>query len=190
MLTDFDLHLLGEGTHVAAFNKLGARVIEHDGQSGVHFAVWAPNARRINVVGDFNQWQGRANPMRALGSSGYWETFIPGVGNGAKYKFEVHGADGRTVLKADPAARYFEVPPRTASVVWDSSRYEWRDDEWMNDRPAQDRWLRKPMSVYEVHLGSWAKEEWGRFLTWDELADRLIPYAADLGFTHLELLPI
>ncbi len=190
MLTDFDLHLLGEGTHVAAFNKLGARIIEHDGQSGVHFAVWAPNARRINVVGDFNEWQGRAHPMRALGNSGYWEAFIPGVGNGTKYKFEIHGADGRTVLKADPAARYFEVPPLTASVVWDSSHYEWRDDAWMKERPAHERWLRKPMSVYEVHLGSWQRSPDGHVHSYREMAQRLVPYVKDMGFTHVELLPV
>ena len=117
MLTPFDLHLLGEGTHFQAFEKLGSQVLEHDGVSGVHFAVWAPNARQINVVGDFNGWNGREHPMRALAQSGYWETFVPGLEQGTTYKFEILGADGRTVLKADPCARYFETPPRTASIV-------------------------------------------------------------------------
>ena len=150
MLTSYDLHLLGEGTHFEAFQKLGAHVIEHDGVSGVHFAVWAPNARRINVVGDFNDWKGSAHPMRMLEGSGYWETFVPTLTLGAKYKFEVFGADGRTVLKSDPCGRYFEIPPRTASIVWDSSGYEWSDAAWMDARlrasgsgeaGSADRWL-------------------------------------------------
>ena len=190
MLTAYDLHLLGEGTHFDAFNKLGAHVIKHDGKSGVHFAVWAPNARRINVVGDFNKWDGAAHPMRALDQSGYWETFIPGLADGAKYKFEVFGADGARVLKADPCARYFETPPLTASIVWSADDYEWQDLAWMNARPAQNRWLRRPMSIYEVHLGSWQRSPDGRVHTYREMAERLVPYVKDMGFTHVELLPI
>src|SRR4249919_1994626 len=144
MLTGFDLHLLGEGTHFQAFEKLGARVIEHDGVKGVHFAVWAPNARGINVVGDFNSWNGSKHPLRALEQSGYWETFVPGLAQGATYKFEILGADGRRVLKSDPCGHYFEIPPRTASIVWDSQHYAWQDDEWMDRRAEQDRWLRRP----------------------------------------------
>src|SRR6185503_11988441 len=173
MLTGFDLHLLGEGTHVKAFEKLGSRVIEHDGVSGVHFAVWAPNARGINVVGDFNNWKGREHPMRMLQQSGYWETFVPGLAKGANYKFEVLGADGHTVLKADPLARYFETPPRTASIVWNSEDYEWSDAAWMAARARKDRWLRKPMSVYEVHLGSWQRSPDGRLHTYREMAEGL-----------------
>jgi 1,4-alpha-glucan branching enzyme len=190
VLTDYDLHLLGEGTHFEAFNKLGAHVIDHDGVSGVHFAVWAPNARRINVVGDFNGWNGRAHPMRVLEQSGYWEAFVPGLAQGANYKFEVIGADGRTVLKADPCARYFETPPRTASIVWDSGGYQWQDGTWMTDRAARDRWQRLPMSVYEVHLGSWQRAPDGRLHSYREMADRLVPYVKDMGFTHVELLPV
>jgi 1,4-alpha-glucan branching enzyme len=190
VLTNFDLHLLGEGTHSRAFEKLGSRVIEHDGASGVHFAVWAPNARGINVVGDFNGWNGRAHPMRMLQQSGYWETFIPGLEQGATYKFEVFGADGHTVLKADPVARYFETPPRTASIVWTSESYEWSDKEWMAARLEKDRWVRMPMSVYEVHLGSWQRSPDGRVHTYREMARSLVPYVKDLGFTHVELLPV
>ena len=190
MLTGFDLHLLGEGTHFQAFEKLGSRVIEHEGVSGVHFAVWAPNARGINVVGDFNGWSGRGHPMRMLQQSGYWETFIPGLEQGATYKFEVLGADGHTVLKADPLARYFETPPRTASIVWTSADYEWADADWMSTRLEKDRWLRMPMSVYEVHPGSWQRSPDGRVHTYREMAERLVPYVKDMGFTHVELLPV
>jgi 1,4-alpha-glucan branching enzyme len=190
MLTGFDLHLLGEGTHFQAFEKLGSRVIEHNGVSGVHFAVWAPNARGINVVGDFNNWIGGAHPMRMLQQSGYWEAFIPGLEQGATYKFEVLGADGQTVLKADPLARYFETPPRTASIVWNSEAYEWADADWMSARLEKDRWLRRPMSVYEVHLGSWQRSPDGRVHTYREMAERLVPYVKDIGYTHVELLPV
>ena len=190
MLTSYDLHLLGEGTHFQAFDKLGARVIEHDGQSGVAFAVWAPNARRINVVGDFNEWDGRAHPMRRLESSGYWELFVPGLAIGANYKFEVFGADGHRVLKSDPCGRYFEVPPKTASIVWDSSGYAWQDDEWMERRPARDQWKQSPMSVYEVHLGSWQRSPDGLPHSYREMAKRLVPYVTDMGFTHVEMLPV
>ena len=190
VLTDFDLHLLGEGTHSRAFEKLGSRVIEHEGVRGVHFAVWAPNARGINVVGDFNLWRGRAHPMRMLQRSGYWETFIPGLEQGATYKFEVFGADGHTVLKADPLAHYFETPPRTASIVWGSEDYQWGDNDWMSARLAQDRWLRRPMSIYEVHLGSWQRSPDGHVHTYRDMAERLVPYVRDMGFTHVELLPV
>lgn len=190
MLTAYDLHLLGEGTHFEAFQKLGAHVIEHDGVSGVHFAVWAPNARRINVVGDFNQWKGSAHPMRMVERSGYWETFVPDLTLGAKYKFEVFGADGRTVLKSDPCGRYFEIPPRTASIVWDSSGYEWSDAEWMDARADRDRWLKQSMSVYEVHLGSWQRSPDGTVHSYREMAKRLVPYVKEMGFTHVELLPV
>jgi 1,4-alpha-glucan branching enzyme len=190
VLTGYDLHLLGEGTHFEAFNKLGAHVIEHNGASGVHFAVWAPNARRINVVGDFNNWVGRDHPLRMIEQSGYWETFVPGLAQGANYKFEVVGADGRTVLKADPCARYFETPPRTASIVWNSAGYQWQDREWMTDRASRDQWQRLPMSVYEVHLGSWQRAPDGRLHSYREMAERLVPYVKEMGFTHVELLPV
>jgi 1,4-alpha-glucan branching enzyme len=190
MLTAYDLHLLGEGTHFEAFQKLGAHVIEHDGQTGVHFAVWAPNARGINVVGDFNEWKGSAHAMNMVQRSGYWETFIPDLALGAKYKFAVHGADGRTVLKSDPCGLYFETPPKTASIVWDSSCYDWADSEWMDARLDHDRWLKEPMSIYEVHLGSWQRSPDGALHSYREMAQRLVPYVKDMGFTHVELLPV
>ena len=194
MLTSYDLHLLGEGTHFEAFNKLGAHVIEHDGTSGVHFAVWAPNARSIDVVGDFNQWNGRAHPLRQLQLSGYWEAFVPGLERGAAYKFEIVGADGLRVLKSDPCGRYFEVPPKTASIVWDSSGFDWQDQAWMGQRQSLPHRRAKreggPMSIYEVHLGSWQRSPDGRLHTYREMAERLVPYVKDMGFTHVELLPI
>jgi len=189
VLTDFDLHLLAEGTHVRAWDRLGARPITHGIRRGVHFAVWAPSARRVSVVGDFNRWDGRVHPMRAR-TSGYWEIFIPDLGVGDCYKFEVAGADGRIVLKADPFGRYFETPPRTASVVWSGGDYAWADEAWMQARPGCGRWVGRPMSVYEVHLGSWRRSPDGRLLTYRDMAAELVPYAKQMGFTHIELLPV
>ena len=190
VLTDFDIHLFGEGTHFEAFNKLGAHTITHGIRTGVHFAVWAPNARRVSVVGNFNAWDGRVHPMRAIRPGGYWEIFIPDLGQGDPYKFEVIGADGARVLKADPCGRYFEVPPQTASIVWDGSGHEWQDEEWMRARPGRDQWKRSPMSVYEVHLGSWQRSPDGRVHTYREMAGGLVKYVKDMGFTHVELLPV
>jgi len=184
-----DDYLLIEGTHRRLFERLGAQVVEHEGVAGVNFAVWAPNASRVSVVGDFNAWDGRRHQMRKRIDSGIWEIFAPGVDAGAVYKYEIVAADGRLLpLKADPFGFGSEMRPSTASVVVRTDRFEWTDADWMARRPADDR--RRPMSIYEVHLGSWAKADWGRFLTWDELSDRLIPYVAGLGFTHLELLPV
>jgi 1,4-alpha-glucan branching enzyme len=190
VLTDFDIHLLGEGTHFEVFNKLGAHTITHGIRRGVHFAVWAPNARRVSVVGNFNAWDGRVHPMRAIRPGGYWEIFIPDLGQGDPYKFEVIGADGARVLKADPCGRYFEVPPQTASIVWDGTGHEWQDDDWMEARPKLDQWKRAPMSVYEVHLGSWQRSPDGRLHTYREMASHLVPYVKNMGFTHVELLPV
>ncbi len=188
VLTDFDLHLLGEGTHYRVFDRLGARPITHGIRAGVHFAVWAPNARRVSVVGDWNGWDGRVHVMRNRG--GYWEIFLPDLGQGDRYKFEVIGAGGHPVLKADPCGRYFETPPRTASVVWSGGGHAWGDTQWMAGRGEQGRWVGKPMSVYEVHLGSWQRASDGRLLTYRELAERLVPYVKQMGFTHIELLPV
>ena len=189
VLTDFDLHLLAEGTHVRAYDRLGARPITHGIRAGVHFAVWAPSARRVSVVGDFNLWDGRVHPMR-LRTGGYWEIFIPDLGIGDCYKFEVVGATGASVLKADPFGRYFETPPRTASVVWTGAEYAWGDAAWMDARPACQRWIERPMSIYEVHLGSWRRSAEGRLLTYKEMAAQLVPYVKAMGFTHIELLPV
>ena len=161
-----------------------------DGVVGTAFAVWAPNARSVSVVGDFNSWDGRLHPMRSLGASGIWELFVPGVEEGTKYKFEIRTHEGRLRLKSDPLAFHTEVPPANASVVWED-KHVWRDAEWLERRAAADP-LRSPMSVYEVHLGSWRRKplEDNRPLTYRELADELADYVSDLGFTHVELLPV
>ena len=192
VLTDFDLHLFGEGTHRRAYDKLGSHRIRVGAATGVHFAVWAPNAERVSVIGDFNWWDGRVHPMRALTPSGVWEIFIPDLPDGQKYKFEIRARGGAVLKKSDPYAFAFEVAPQSASVVRDISGYQWRDHQWMTVRPDRNRWLDRPMAIYETHLGSWARvpEEGNRFLTYRELAHRLVPYVKDLGFTHLELLPV
>jgi 1,4-alpha-glucan branching enzyme len=158
---------------------------------GVHFAVWAPNAVRVSVVGDFNRWDGRAHPMRSLGSSGVWEIFLPAATVGHRYKFEIKARNKNVLLKADPYGHAFEIPPLSASIV---SRldYDWQDDEWMRSREECQSWLHRPMAIYEVHLGSWMRipEENDRYLTYDELAARLIPYVREMGYTHIELLPV
>jgi 1,4-alpha-glucan branching enzyme len=192
VLTEFDLYLIGEGTHYRMFEKLGAHRIRVGSTVGVHFAVWAPNADRVSVVGDFNGWDGRVHPMRLLALAGVWEIFIPDVPDGEKYKFEVRTRDGALVEKGDPFAVAFEAPPRTASVVRDIAGYEWQDAAWMQERASAHNWLDRPVAIYEVHLGSWARvpEDGDRPLTYREMAERLVPYVKDLGFTHIELLPV
>jgi 1,4-alpha-glucan branching enzyme len=187
---DLDLHLLQEGKLEQLYEKLGAHVLEIDGVAGTAFAVWAPNARSVSVVGNFNSWDGRLNPMRSLGSSGIWELFVPGIDEGAAYKFEIRTQDGRLRIKADPLAFAAEVPPANASVVH-RSRHEWSDEKWVERRAKSDA-LREPMSIYEVHLGSWRRNtlEDNRSLNYLELADELSDYVSDLGFTHVELMPI
>jgi len=189
-LGDLDLHLVMEGRHEQLYERLGAHVREIDGVTGTAFAVWAPNARSVAVVGDFNLWDGRLHPMRSLGSSGIWELFVPGVDDGQKYKFEIRTQDGRLRIKADPVAFAAEVPPANASVVH-RSQHEWSDDAWLEERAGKD-WLREPVSIYEVHLASWRRNplEDNRSLDYLELADELSAYCADLGFTHVELLPV
>ena len=189
-LGEIDLYLAGEGRHEELYEKLGAHLTEIDGATGVAFAVWAPSARSVSVVGDFNSWDGRLHPMRSLGASGIWELFIPGVAEGSRYKFELRAQDGDILLRADPFAFETELPPKTASVV-NHTRYEWTDDGWMELREQGDR-LREPMSIYEVHLGSWRLNplEDNRSLTYLELADELAAYVTDMGFTHVELMPV
>ncbi len=191
-LTDFDLHLIGEGTHYKKYEKLGAHVGEVDGVSGVHFGVWAPNAQRVSVVGDFNRWDGRCHMMRVRGVTGVWELFIPGLGEGERYKFEIkprHGA--HLSLKSDPYGFAFELRPNTATIVSVIDNYAWNDAAWCEARRRFD-WQHQPMAIYEVHLGSWMRvaEEGDRWLTYRELAPKLAAHAKDLGYTHLELLPI
>jgi len=190
VLGEMDLHLIAEGTHRRLYEKLGAHPANLDGTEGVTFAVWAPNARRVSVVGDFNNWDGRRHPMRKRHEAGIWELFIPGLRRGALYKFEILGPCGeRLPLKSDPLALVQELPPSTASRVHGLPRHDWADRAWMEGRDAvQDR--SAPISIYEVHLGSWRRGENNSFLDYDRLADDLIPYVSDLGFTHIELLPI
>ncbi len=187
-LGDTDLHLINEGRHELLWHVLGARVQHYAGVSGTSFAVWAPSARGVRLKGDFNNWDGREHPMRQLGQSGVWELFVPDIGSGIRYKFAILGADGEWREKADPMAFATEEPPLTSSVVYES-RYEWGDGEWMAARPGATP-RSAPMSVYEMHLGSWRKHYDGRSYNYGELADALVPYLTDLGFTHVEFLPV
>jgi len=210
-LTDFDIHLFSEGNHHRIYEKLGAHLIELDGVKGVYFAVWAPNARNVSVLGDFNHWDGRQHQMRKYGN-GVWELFVPDIGVGTTYKYEVKNWAGHIYEKSDPFGFQQEIRPKTASIVTDLSTYEWQDADWLEQRRNQDP-LKQPISVYEVHLGSWLHasasepalnadgtpapvvtaadlKPGARFLTYRELADRLIPYVKETGFTHVELLPI
>jgi 1,4-alpha-glucan branching enzyme len=190
VLGEMDVYLLAEGTHLRNYQRLGAHPREMDGVAGTAFAVWAPSARRVSVVGDFCNWDGRRLPMRKRHECGVWELFVPGVGAGALYKFEIKGADGTLLpLKADPYALRAEHPPRTASIVHVLHDAEPHDDAWMARREAAQA-TAAPISIYEVQLGSWRRNEGNRYLSYGELADQLIPYARDLGFTHLELMPV
>jgi 1,4-alpha-glucan branching enzyme len=190
VLGPMDDWLIGEGTHADLYDRLGAHAIEHEGVAGVHFAVWAPNAKRVSVVGDFNVWDGRRHTMRLRLGTGVWEIFVPGVGEGTLYKYEVVGATGGLLpLKSDPVGFAAEVRPSTASIVRDTTRFRWTDDAWMASRGAGDQ-RRSAMSIYEVHLGSWRRGAHGRWLSYDELADALVPYVKDMGFTHVELMPV
>jgi 1,4-alpha-glucan branching enzyme len=189
---ELDLHLFGEGRHEEVYELLGAHLREHEGVEGTSFAVWAPAARSVSVVGDFNGWDGRLHPMRSLGGSGVWELFVPGVEEGNRYKYEIRAQTGELRMKADPYAFESEIPPETSSIVTRSS-HEWTDDEWMaTRRSGAEPPLGKPMSIYEVHLGSWRLNplEDNRSLSYSELADELAAYVKDMGFTHVELLPV
>jgi 1,4-alpha-glucan branching enzyme len=190
LIGDFDLHIFHEGRHQQAYRILGANLTSVDGIEGVHFATWAPNASRVSVVGDFNAWDGRWHPMNVRGSTGIWEIFIPGIEPGNRYKFEIRNRDaGAILLKADPYGRAFEMRPANASIVPAASRWHWRDGDWL-DRRARRDWLHEPMTIYELHLGSWRRAGDGGFLNYRELAGQLVPYLAELGFTHVELLPV
>ena len=189
MLSGFDQHLFNEGNHARLYEVLGAHHLHVDGVDGVRFAVWAPNAARVSVVGDFNHWDGRCLPMRCLGTSGIWELFVPGLGPGTVYKYEVLSAGGHLLEKADPLAQATEVPPRTASIVAAAGAHTWSDDGWMAARAGKD-WRREPLAIYEVHPGSWRRDAHGEPLDWRTLAHELADYVVDLGFTHVELMPI
>ena len=190
-LTHDDVYLFNEGSHFRLYEKLGAHPMAHEGEKGTHFAVWAPNAQKVSVLGDFNGWDTESHPLRPRESSGIWEGFIPGVEKGTSYKYHIaSGLEGYRVDKADPFALYSEVPPRTASVVWDLN-YSWGDEEWMENRQKRNG-LNAPMVIYEMHVGSWGRvpEEGGRSLTYRELAPGLAEYVRRMGFTHVEFLPI
>ena len=189
MLTDYDLHLLGEGRHWRSYEKLGAHLHAHDGVAGVRFAVWAPNAEAVSVVGDFNGWDGARHPMQKRIPSGIWELFVPGIGAGVLYKYRVQAADGASD-RSDPYGFAAEVPPRTASKVVDLTAHAWRDGDWMAARAARDP-LAVPLSIYELHLGSWRRPGHDRhaWLTYADLERELVPYCLEMGFTHVEFLP-
>jgi 1,4-alpha-glucan branching enzyme len=190
VLGPLDDWLVGEGTHATLYDRLGAHPLVHEGVAGVHFAVWAPNAGRVSVVGDFNAWDGRRHVMRKRVDTGVWEIFIPALAEGTIYKYEIIGAQGTLLpLKSDPVGFRAELRPSTASIVCATDGFAWTDEAWLAQRARTDA-RRSPMAIYEVHAGSWQRAEDGRWLTYDELAATLVPYVADMGFTHIELMPI
>ncbi len=191
ILGELDMYLYREGNHHEIYEKLGAHLTEINGHAGVSFAVWAPNAQRVSITGDFNGWDGRTHPMRKRLESGIWEIFIPGVVEGAHYKLELRNCFGQVVLKSDPLAFYGQHGIQTASMVFNLDRFKWSDGAWVEARKTK-RWHKEPVSIYEVHLGSWARvpEEGNRYLSYIEFADRLIPYVKDLGYTHIELMSV
>jgi len=189
-ISEFDLHLFGEGRHWHIYRVLGAHKHQADDIPGVRFAIWAPSAERVSVVGDFNNWDGRCHQMRVLGGSGVWEIFIPGLGIGQPYKYELRTRQGDLQLKTDPYGQQFELRPANASRVPPPVQtYRWQDEAWMVQRQNFD-WQQAPLSVYEVHLGSWKRDEFGNFLTYRQLATELVAYVSQAGFTHIELLPV
>ena len=191
LMTDFDRYLFGEGRNWNIYRRLGAHCRTVDGEVGVNFAVWAPNAQSIQVVGDFNFWDGRQHAMRKQIPSGIWELFVPAAKVGQKYKFRIRTLDGQTIDKSDPFGFYAELPPRTASVVTELGKFTWSDDQWMERRAAEDP-LRKPVSVYELHLGSWKRDSRGihGWMNYREIAHQVVEYCRQTGFTHIELMPV
>jgi 1,4-alpha-glucan branching enzyme len=191
LLSDFDLHLLGEGTHLDIYERMGAQLRTIDGVTGVNFAVWSPNAMSVSVVGDFNDWDGRRHPMTKLIPSGVWELFVPGLAAGQNYKFRIRTRHGEMIDKSDPYGFAAELPPRTASVVADLRAYQWNDAAWMQRR-AENNPLEQPISIYEVHLGSWMRDEKRHhgWLNYRDLSHKLVDYCKEMGYTHIELLPI
>jgi len=191
VLSEDDLYLFNQGNQYRIYDKLGAHPFSHQGVSGVFFAVWAPSATRVSLVGDFNQWNGLRHQMRSRGSSGVWELFVPHLKPGLLYKFEIRTGDGTLLIKSDPFAFHFEKRPKTAAVVHDIEGFPWTDQDWMTERAAQNS-LSLPATIYEVHLGSWRRrvEEDNRWLTYEEAADELVPYVKDMGFNYVQFLPL
>ncbi|NLK21477.1 MAG: 1,4-alpha-glucan branching protein GlgB [Epulopiscium sp.] len=191
ILSDLDKYLFGQGTHYKIYEKLGAHPMEINGVSGTLFALWAPNAKRVSVIGDFNGWDGRRHPMRCLENSGIWELFIPGVIHGDIYKYEIKTREDYVIKKTDPYGNYAEIRPNTASIVYDINNFTWNDKAWMDKRRKTNP-LNQPISIYEVHLGSWMRviEEGNRYLTYRELAHKLVDYVKEMGYTHIELMPV
>src|SRR5205823_830618 len=191
IMGEVDLHLFAEGQHWQLYEKFGAHLRTIGDEAGVYFAVWAPNAQRVSVVGDFNNWDGRVNPMRKLLGSGVWELFLPGVKEGAHYKFEIRTQTGALLLKSDPFAFFNQHGVSTSSLIYNLERYKWSDAKWMESRRTKD-WPKSPLSIYEVHLGSWRRraDEGNRHLSYLEFAETLLPYVLEMGYTHIELLPI
>jgi 1,4-alpha-glucan branching enzyme len=188
-LGEMDLYLLGEGSDQHIFRKLGSHITKIGGVPGTRFAVWAPNASRVSVVGDFNNWDGRLNVMRLHPGNGIWEIFVPAASPGANYKYEIQDSAGKLLpLKSDPYAAYHEPPPGNSSIVFDSN-YHWKDDAWMSRRSSIPE-MDQPISIYEVHPGSWRRKDDGGYLGYRALADELVDYVSDMGFTHIELLPV
>lgn len=185
---EMDLYLLNKGVHYHLYNLMGARICKHQDVEGVKFSVWAPNAKSVSLVGDFNYWDGRVNPMRSMGVSGVWELFVPGLLEGERYKFEIKSQSGEVYLKADPYALSSELRPATASVVADIDRFQWEDEQWISQRVRKCH-EPKPMNVYEIHLGSWKMKD-GSYLNYREIARELVHYCHAMGFTHVELMPV
>src|SRR3954452_21693693 len=191
IMGDVDLHLFSEGQHWKIYEKFGAHLRTLGDATGVYFAVWAPNAQRVSVVGDFNNWDGRVHPMRKLLGAGVWELFLPGVGENVHYKFEIRTPMGALLLKSDPFAFFNQHGKDTSSLVYDLERYQWSDHDWMSSRGGRDM-PNSPLSIYEVHLGSWRRraDQGNRSLSYLEFAETLLPYVLEMGYTHIELLPI
>ena len=190
LLTDYDIYLFGQGKHQSIYEKLGAHIREIDGIQGVNFAVWAPNCYKVAVVGDFNRWDPRAHALENVNGSGIWEIFVPGLDAGARYKYEIRSHNqGYRAQKSDPYGFYAELRPHTASIVCDLHSYAWGDAEWLRAR-AERAALKQPLNIYELHLGSWKRKDGDEFLSYRELADELIPYLVEMGYTHLELMPV